>query len=879
MLWTKRRGISKVPQFPSFAQLANAQAIDVLYASWRRDPASVDTSWGYFFEGVDAANFFQRSQEARGSLDLIQAYRRYGHLLARVNPLAEPPSEVAELALQQFGLSDLEAPVATHGVLPTPEAPLRELIAALRAIYCGTTGFECADLNNAALEAWLRERIESPASPLAPAEKELILTGLTRCELFESFLQTKYVGQKRFSLEGCETLIPMLLSLIEHGASQGVEEVILGMAHRGRLNVLANILGKPYSAIFQEFEDKFLPMQFEGSGDVKYHKGFSAAMKTSLGRDVSLHLAANSSCLEAVDPVALGLARARQTLLGDTKRQRVGAVLIHGDASIAGQGVVYESLQFMRLEGYSTGGTVHIVVNNQVGFTTPPSEGRSTRYCTDIAKTFGCPVFHVNVEDPESCVRAVKLALECRLAFQCDVFIDLNGYRKYGHNEGDEPMFTQPVDYQKIRAKRSIREQYVGQSLESDEAFKLILSEQLERARKEEAHSAEERYGKAHVVQPQGNLLERFDSAVPAATLRDVASAYATVPEGFELHPKLRKLAEDRLKSLDGGAVDWGTAEMLAFGSLLLAKRRIRLAGQDSKRGTFSQRHAVWFDQRSDAPYVPLAKLGNFEVLNSPLSEFACMGFEYGYSWANLDALLLWEAQYGDFAIGAQTVIDHYITTAEEKWARVSSLVLLLPHGYEGQGPEHSSGRIERYLQLAARNNTQIVNPTTPAQYFHVLRRQALRAQKKPLIVFTPKSLLRAPACVSTLADFTSGAFQEVLDDPVAKNPKRVVLCSGKIFYELLERRGSRTDIALIRLEQLYPLHTQRLGEILARSKCQDICWVQEEPQNMGAWEFLQGAWPQKLRYIGRARSAVTATGSHKQHTLELERIMEEVFA
>lgn len=878
MLWTKEWGVSIVPEFPSFAQLANAQAIDALYASWLRDPTSVDTSWRYFFEGVDAANFFQRSQEARGSLDLIQAYRRYGHLLARVNPLAEPPSEVAELALKNFGLSDLEAPVATHGVLPTPEAPLRELIAALHTTYCGTTGFECTDLGNSALEAWLCERIESSASPLAPAEKELILVGLTRSELFESFLQTKYVGQKRFSLEGCETLIPMLLTLIEHGASQGVEEFILGMAHRGRLNVLANVLGKPYSAIFQEFEDKFLPMQFEGSGDVKYHKGFSSIMKTSLGRDVSLHLAANSSCLEAVDPVALGLSRARQTLLGDTKRQRVCPVLIHGDASIAGQGVVYESLQFMRLEGYSTGGTLHIVVNNQMGFTTLPAEGRSTRYCTDIAKTFGCPVFHVNAEDPESCVRTVKLALECRLAFQCDVFIDLNGYRKYGHNEGDEPMFTQPLHYQKIRAKRSIREVYAGQSPESDEVFKRSLNEHLERARGEELHSAEERYGRAHVAQVKGDLLERFDSGTSEAMLRDVASAYATVPEGFELHPKLRKLAEERFKALDGGAIDWGTAEMLAFGSLLLEKRHIRLAGQDSRRGTFSQRHAVWFDQRSNAPYVPLAKFGAFEVLNSPLSEFACMGFEYGYSWADLGALILWEAQYGDFAIGAQTVIDHYITTAEEKWARISSLVLLLPHGYEGQGPEHSSGRIERYLQLAARNNTQIVNPTTPAQYFHVLRRQALRTIKKPLIVFTPKSLLRSPACVSPLADFTSGAFQEVLDDPAAKNPKRVVLCSGKIFYELLERRGQRTDIAIIRLEQLYPLHTQMLADILARHKCQDICWVQEEPENMGAWEFLQATWPQKLRYIGRERSGVTATGSHKQHQLELERIFEEVF-
>jgi 2-oxoglutarate dehydrogenase E1 component len=558
--------------------------------------------------------------------------------------------------------------------------------------------------------------------------------------------------------------------------------------------------------------------------------------------------------------------------------------LIHGDASIAGQGVVYESLQLMRLAGYSTGGTIHIVVNNQVGFTTPPSQGRSTRYCTDIAKTFGCPVFHVNAEDPEGCLFAVKLAVEIRLKFQCDAFIDLNGYRKYGHNEGDEPVFMQPREYQLIRAKKTIREIYAA-GVEADASFKETLTTHFERAKGEAPHGAEERYGSGwkEFVQPPASLLfQPFETKISVKIATDVIENYCRIPQGFHLNAKLIKWVEDRREMLKSDKIDWSTAECLGFGSLLAAKTPVRLCGQDSQRGTFSQRHAVWIDQENGQSYKPFSSL---EVYNSPLSEFACLAFEYGYSWMTLNGLNLWEAQYGDFTIGAETVIDHYLTTAEQKWARYSSLTLLLPHGYEGQGPEHSSGRIERFLQLSAKENIQVVNPTTPAQYFHLLRRQALRPIKKPLVVFTPKSLLRLPACVSSLKAITEGAFEEVLNDPAPpKNPRRLLLCSGKIYYELAAKKPS--DIALVRLEQLYPVHRQKLEETLrGYASCKEIYWVQEEPQNMGAWEFIQPYIQEllpkqmSLHYVGRERSAVTATGSFRQHAQELERIFKEAFA
>jgi 2-oxoglutarate dehydrogenase E1 component len=899
-----------VAPFPAFAQMANVELIDEMHARYLENPEKVESSWRHFFEGVDFAGFlFHKRGEAVGDdrrlrvYEAVQAYRRYGHLMAAMDPLSLPLKEIPELSLQKLGFEphELEEPFPSLHFCSTVEAPLKEILAALQRLYASRIGFQYMDLENPEMERWIQERIE-PSLPiqLSLEEKRLLLEMLNKSEIFESFIHTKYVGQKRFSLEGAETLIPMIAELIEEGAARGMEEWVLGMAHRGRLNVLANLLGKPYSVIFQEFEDSFLPLQFEGSGDVKYHKGFSADAKLRSGKSIQLHLAPNSSALESVDPVVLGIARGTQVLRGDSERKKVGALLIHGDAALAGQGVVYESLQLMRLPGYSTGGTLHIAVNNQIGFTTLPEEGRSTRYCTDIARAFHCPVFHLNAEDPESCLYAAKLALELRLQFQCDVFLDLNCYRKYGHNEGDEPSFTQPLQYEAIRAKPPIRDLYLQQlqregaaeqklAAELEGSFRTLLQEALERA-KGEIHPPKERFGVAwedFVQPPVETLFDPFASKVTSLQIEQVVKGFCQIPEGFSLHPKLQKWLQDRRSMGEGKQpIDWAMAECLAFGTLLLEKIPIRLSGQDSRRGTFSQRHGVWVDQKKGTLYFPFSHLdpaaASCDIYNSPLSEFGCLGFEYGYNCANLHALVIWEAQYGDFTIGAQTVLDHYLTTGEHKWARYSSLTLLLPHGYEGQGPEHSSARIERFLQLAAVNNTQVVYPTTPAQYFHLLRRQALRKLKKPLIVFTPKSLLRAPFCTSSLDAFTHGQFQEILPDLSIASPKRLLLCSGKVYYDLLEHRKEKS-VAIVRIEQLYPLQRQKL-EALFKTAPPDIRWVQEEPQNMGPWEFLRGELqallPKSvtLRYVGRQRSDVTATGSFQQHKQEWDRFMQEAF-
>lgn len=894
--------------FPDYAQLANLGLMEELYAKYSADSGSVDPSWRAFFEGVDFAGILQKrggapppSDQTCRIAELIQAYRRFGHLLAKINPLDPNPRKAPELSLEQLGFSqkELDHLFPSLGFCGKKEAPLREIIAALSSIYCSRIGFEICHVNNPEMEQWLQEKIEPNLSiQLTPEEKRLGFETLNKAEIFETFIHTKYVGQKRFSLEGAETLIPILAEIIDFGAKLGMGEFYIGMAHRGRLNVLTNILNKPYSMVFQEFEDVVLPHLYEGSGDVKYHKGFTSHTKSRSGLDVHLHLAANSSALEAIDGVVLGQTKAKQVLTQDDLRKKAGAILIHGDASLTGQGVVYETLQLMKLPGYATGGTLHIALNNQIGFTTLPEEGRSTRYCTDIAKTFECPVFHVNAEDPESCLFATRLAVEFRLRFQVDVFIDLNCYRKYGHNEGDEPAYTQPMQYKIIRAKPSIREIYRQQLIQEgkfeqelaqtdEEAFSMALNTAMARGKKEQPHSEEEKYGSywGHFVQPNPEtMLDPFDSSAKKEQLEQVADNTTKVPSGFHLHPKLEKWVQERRISLTH-RIDWSMAENLAFGSLLLQNIPVRLTGQDSCRGTFSQRHAVWVDMENNSPYFPLRHLdpkqARFDVYNSPLSEFACLAFEYGYTWTYPQALVLWEAQFGDFNTGAQTVIDHYITTAEHKWVRYSSLVLLLPHGYEGQGPEHSSGRLERFLQLAVQNNTQIVNASTPAQYFHVLRRQALWKHKKPLILFTPKSLLRQPACTSSFNEFISGRFEEVIDDPTApKEANRVLFCSGKVYYDLLLEREKRkqTDTAIVRIEQLYPMQQKKLEEIVAKySQCGIFRWVQEEPKNMGAWEFIQKYLP-RANYVGREPSAVTATGSYNQHKQELEQFMNKAF-
>lgn len=901
LFWTEILVGAFVADFPDYGQLPNLPLIEALYQSYSENPESVDASWRHFFEGIDFAKILYergRKEEVDRSslriLGLIQSYRRYGHLLAHFNPLEEGEKEIAWLELQQLGFaeSELDQPFPTLGFCGKKEATLREILAALGAIYCGRIGFEYMDLGNPELELWMQKRIE-PTLSIHPSieEKHLILEHLNKSEVLETFIHTKYLGQKRFSLEGVETLIPMLAEILSLGADLGVEEWIFGMAHRGRLNVLANILNKPYEMIFQEFEDN-IPLSFEESGDVKYHKGFSADVKTAKGKAIHIHLAANSSCLESVDPVVLGQTHARQQ--SQNKKESIGSLLIHGDAALAGQGVVYESLQFCRLPAYEVGGTLHIVINNQIGYTTPPEEGRSTRYCTDIGKGFGAPVFHVNAEDPEGCIFAARLALEIRLKFRSDVFIDLNGYRKYGHNEGDEPGFTQPLQYRNIRSRKPIRELYseelaqqghleqkMAEALEMQ--FKTTLNEALAKAK-----GGGKKGGKKEVPPHKEAIFESFSTKVELPLLQQVGRAILQIPQGFHLNPKLEKLLEERRSMLEGKrGVDWGMGESLAFATLLWQTIPVRLAGQDASRGTFSQRHSFLFDQEDGRSYCPLSHLkeeqARFDAINSPLSEFAALAFELGYTWGDPKSLVLWEAQYGDFVIGAEIPIDHYITAGEQKWGRFSSLSLLLPHGYEGGGPEHSSGRIERFLQLSAQHNIQVVYPTTPAQYFHLLRRQALRPLKKPLIVFTPKGLLRLPAFVSPISDFAEKGFEEILDDPAPpKTLKRLFLCTGKIYYDLLATRDSFPDAAIIRLEQLYPLHVARLQKLFAKYKAvSECCWVQEEPENMGAWEFLRPVFfellpaSMPLRYVGRIRSAATATGSLNQHKKEQQSILQ----
>lgn len=873
--------------------LANLAMIEELYARYLADPSSVDPSWLHFFEGMDFASYLQRPAAVSGSLDLrivklIETYRRLGHLLAPINPIALFEREAPELSLEAFGFSkeDLSKPFPSFGLCKTSEAPLSEIVGALSNIYCSRIGFE---IENPDVQKWVQERIE-PELKIEPAieEKRLILESLNRSELLEKYLHTKYAGQKRFSLEGIETIIPLLTELLEEGISEGVAEFYLGMAHRGRLNVLSNILGKPYSVVFKEFEDTFYPLSMEdGSGDVKYHKGFSSQVAGAM-----VHLAPNASHLESVDGIVLGQTRASQVQRGGGFA-KAAAILMHGDAAFAGQGVVYETMQLASLDGYATGGTIHIILNNQIGFTTLPDEAHSMRYCSDLAKAFGAPVFHLNAEDPESCLFAAKMAMQIRQRFGIDVILDLNGYRKYGHNEGDEPFFTQPLHYKLIRSKTSIRELYLEKLL-SEGHLERQMAETLEaefKANLEKEQAAAKESPPAQEEPKQGSLFDPVATGVNEEALRLIVQQTGQLPPDFHLHPKLQKWLEERKKMLDGGQIDWGLGECLAYGSLLLEKTSVRLSGQDVRRGTFSHRHAVFVDQENGSLYFPLAHLqegqGRFDAINSPLSEYSVLGFEFGYSWANPEALVLWEAQFGDFANTAQVVIDQYISSAEQKWMRTSSLVLLLPHGMEGQGPEHSSARIERFLQLSSNNNMQIVNPTSSSQLFHALRRQVKRQIKKPLVVFTPKSHLRSKETASPLSAFTQGSFQEILDDPNGSpNAERLLFCSGKVYFDLEaeKKKRNRGNIALIRIEQLYPLHVEKIKALLSKySRAASLFWVQEEHENMGAWEYirpeLEKLSGKKINYAGRRRSSSPATGSHRQHEKELHDFLEGAFA
>ncbi len=898
----------------SYANLSNLKMLEGLYEKWLQDPNGVDKSWKFFFEGMQFASALPQALPHRQeSADLrvhylIEAYRTYGHLVANCDVLALEKVHVPhELKLENFGLSqkDLDALFPTGNLLDKEMAPLREIIDVLQKTYCKTIGIEYMDLGNVEIEKWFQKRIE-PFFPsgLTDEDRIAILEQLNHAEGFETFLHTKYVGQKRFSLEGGETFIPMLHAILTTGGELGVREIVLGMTHRGRLNVLANILGKSYVYIFEEFEDHFTPDLTESTGDVKYHMGFAGTYQTKKGKNIQIVLSANPSHLESVDPVVEGGTRALQEQIPPEKANKIVPIIVHGDAAIAGQGVVYETMTMSRLNGYGTKGTIHIVINNQIGFTTLPKDSRSTRYCTDIAKAFGAPVLHVNGEDPDACVTAGKIAIELRQKFGCDVFIDLMGYRKYGHNESDEPTFTQPLQYKVIREKKTMRQIYRDRliasgvlssekSEEMEKSFRDDLSSVLEtvKSKKDVSQTLEMRKKGLHLE----NLLAPVDTKVEKNTLLALGQKIAEIPTSVNIHPKVGRLLKERQHSFVGDPsapmIDWGTAELLTYATLATQGIHIRLTGQDVRRGTFSHRHGVYVDQLDSSHYFPLSHLSEkqapVDIFNSPLSEMGCLGFEFGYNLMYPNSLVLWEGQFGDFANGAQVIIDQYLSSSEMKWGHLTNLTLLLPHGYEGRGPEHSSARIERFLQMCAEENMIIANASTPAQFFHLLRRQALLSRKKPLVIFTPKALLRHPRCRSPLDAFSSGIFSEILDDPTPPNtPKRILLCSGKFYYDLLQEREKRdAKDVLIRIEQLYPLHEQKLQETFSKYASASSCiWVQEEHENMGAWQFLRprlekildGKMP--LSYVGRKPAASTAVGCYALHEMQHNAIVEELY-
>jgi 2-oxoglutarate decarboxylase len=830
-------------------------------------------------------------------LRMINAYRVRGHLLADLDPLEYEVKRHPELDPEFYGLTiwDLDRDFVCGGLCGKLTAKLRDILDTLRETYCGKIGPEYMHIQETVQKKWLQDRMEPTRNrgPLDGATKRRILMKLNDAEAFERFLHTKYIGHKRFSLEGAETLIPMLDYLFNEATEDGVTEVVLGMAHRGRLNVLANTLGKSYEKIFHEFEGDVDPSSIQGSGDVKYHLGADGVHQTPSGSHMKLTLASNPSHLEAVDPIVEGMARAKQKLIGDRKRAWVLPLLLHGDAAFAGQGVVAETLNLSQLDGYRTGGTIHVVINNQIGFTTGPEAARSTVYATDIAKGVQAPIFHVNGDDPEACIRAMKLAYDFRQQFHKDVVIDMLCYRRHGHNEGDEPSLTQPKMYKLIKEHRSVRKIYTEQLLRKGDIdpkeaeqwldnFQAKLQEAFDRTQKAEEPPPSDRAPLWTDEDITGFQKEPSpETGVAREQLDAVGNALTAVPENIALHPKLKPIITRRRAMADGkDPIDWAFAELMAFGTLMLDGFRVRMSGQDSGRGTFSQRHALLFDYITGQGYVPLNALKtdevDFAVYDSLLSEYGVLGFEYGYSVADPGALVLWEAQFGDFMNGAQIIIDQFLSSAEEKWGQHSGLTLLLPHGYEGQGPEHSSARIERFLTLCAEGNMQVVYPTTPAQYFHALRRQMKNDPRKPLIVMTPKSLLRHPQAVSTMGELAQGRFEPVLHD-VLVHPagvKRIVFTCGKVYYDLkVARDKASANVPIVRMEQLYPFPQPMIVEALRQYEgATEIVWVQEEPRNMGAWPFLHErllallAPGQSLRYVGRPISASPATGSHHRH-------------
>jgi multifunctional 2-oxoglutarate metabolism enzyme len=839
----------------------------------------------------------ERVEKQARMLQLVIMYRARGHLIAELDPLAaEPPALHEELDPATYGLTiwDLDRTYEPGEIAGDEDLTLGQVLAILRDAYCRTVGVEFMHIAEPDQTHWIVRRLEGVDTSLPSEDQRHILSKLNEAEAFEAFLHQKYVGHKRFSLEGAESLVPILDSVLQDAADAGMQEAVIGMAHRGRLNVLANVVGKSFGQIFREFEGSIDPTTAQGSGDVKYHVGATGKHTSRKGNQIVVAVASNPSHLEAVDPVVEGMVRAKQDG-AENGRDAVLPVLIHGDAAFAGQGVVAETLAMSQLSGYRTGGTVHVIVNNQLGFTTGSTYARSSEYASDVARTVQAPIFHVNGDDPEACVRVARLAFAFRMQFHKDVVIDMWCYRRWGHNEGDEPSFTQPLMYDAIEGRRSVRKRYMERLVNSGD----LSVEEAERALEEFRGRMQQAFDETRDAGAEKPAAEERTPPEPAAvrpavhtaversTLDEVVDALVTVPEGFRVHPKLEKWLGARRAALDADAVDWSLGEGLAFGSLLLDGVSIRLAGQDTRRGTFSQRHSVLVDRTTGAEHPSLEALGTFRVYDSLLSEFAAVGFEYGYSVANPDALVLWEAQFGDFANGAQVIADQFLSAAEDKWSQTSGLVLLLPHGYEGQGPEHSSARLERWLQLAGEDNLQVCTPSTPAQYFHLLRRQALRDLRKPLVVLTPKSLLRLPAARSAAAELTDASFLEVLPDPDHPHPSvvsRLLFCGGKVFYDLAKRRADAgvAGATLVRIEQLYPFPAEQVREVLERHAGADAYWVQEEPENMGAWYYVRRVVRDRLGVdltgVTREESASPATGSLTVHQREQGDLLDRAF-
>jgi 2-oxoglutarate dehydrogenase E1 component len=895
--------------------LGNAElgVVDELYRQYLTDKTSVDPTWQQFFEGFE---FARRNYEDSGEIpsqvrkefnviNLINGYRSRGHLFTQTNPVRERRKYLPTLDIQNFALetADLETVFHAGTQIGIGPAKLSDIIAHLKQTYCRSIGAEYMYIRNPEIVQWLQERMESSRNTpkFSIEEKKTILSKLNQAVVFENFLHTKFVGQKRFSLEGGETLIPAMDTLMEHGADLGIEDYVIGMAHRGRLNVLANILNKTYEDIFTEFEGA-LTEDAAYDGDVKYHMGYSSDQLSNNGKPVHISLTPNPSHLEAADPVVEGISRAKIDHRHKGDNSKVCPILIHGDAAVAGQGIVYEVIQMSQLDGYKTGGTVHIVVNNQVGFTTNYLDARSSVYCTDVAKVVLSPVFHVNGDDVEAVAFVAQLAIEFRQKFKRDVFIDLLGYRKYGHNEGDEPRFTQPVLYKAISKHPNPREIYV-KKLEEQGDIEAALAKDMEREFKDQLQgklNMAKQTEKAKItsfLEGQWKGLRMgadvdFENSPSTGfdqkTLLEIAEKISQLPADKKFFNKIESIFKDRQAMIGKDAFDWAMGELLAYATLLHEGHQVRFSGQDVERGTFSHRHAVVKVEDSEEEYIPLNNIkagqAQLDIFNSHLSEYGVLGFEYGYSMAAPSTLTIWEAQFGDFFNGAQIIIDQFLSCAEYKWRRMNGLVLLLPHGYEGQGPEHSSARIERFLQLCAENNMQVINATSPAQQYHALRRQLKRDFRKPLICFTPKKLLRYPSCTSTLADFAKGKFQEVIDDAQVKasEVKQIAFCSGKIYYDLAEQREKtgNKDIAIVRIEQLYPFPQKQLDEILAKYKnAKELMWVQEEPENMGPWAHVHLRFKNaSLKYIGRHEAASPATGYSKKHVKEQQEILDTVF-